>query len=406
MDDFVGWQEVLGKTYLGEIYNDFDTVARKAIADARVSGLNFLFYYGHTNIGAEGGDFDQSPARDLGGEAGFARMIRRLHKHQIRIMLLDHSHRYINRDVPAYRRLGLDACAVVDPSGKPVESRWWKETVLSCRRLEGPTPVWIEICPSCRTWQKYYRRHVLRMIERGVDGLELDCFLPSVCYSRDHAHAPGADMTPVKLDFIRRLREEARRLNPDFVFFCETMLPDARQACDGFYPNRYTGEDGRIYRYIFPEIRQQAVRVGNYAYDAVNKALMLGIGVETEIWGLRRTTAESCPELARYIGEINRFKRRYAHVLIRGVFRDTIGARVKGDVCYSVLESSNGDRALVLRNRTKRPVRTRAVLHGVGTRDKLRIWQPFQREKRVRALPVAIALKPYGVAVLVVRAAG
>ncbi len=68
MDGFVGWSEILGKTYLGEVFHDFRHCADEAIRDAKVSGLDLVFYYGHTNIGAEGADYDQSPAADLGGE--------------------------------------------------------------------------------------------------------------------------------------------------------------------------------------------------------------------------------------------------------------------------------------------------------------------------------------------------
>jgi len=208
------------------------------------------------------------------------------------------------------------------------------------------------------------------------------------------------DLLPVKLDFIRQVRKQAKHLNPDFALFAETMSFRVRSVVDGFYPSRYLDENGRIHRYLFPEIREQAVLVGNYAYDQVNKALQLGIGVDTEIWGLRKTTLDACPELAEYIGEINRFKRRYPHILMHGIFRDTLGAKVEGDIYYSVLESLNGDRALVLRNPTKRAVQAEAVLQGVGKRDALRIWQPFQDEKRVLAIPATVNLKPYGTAVL------
>jgi len=135
----------------------------------------------------------------------------------------------------------------------------------------------------------------------------------------------------------------------------------------------------------------------------VNKALQLGIGVDTEIWGLRKTAAEACGELARYIGEVNRFKRKYADVLIRGTFRDTVGANVEGDCFYSVLVGPGRNKALVLRNPHPRPVKARAAIRGApGLR--LLLWRPFAGAPSRRSCPIALTLKPYEAAVILAQA--
>ncbi len=401
MKQFVGWTGILGKTYLGEVFHDYRQCADSVIHDQKTTGLDVVFYYGHSKIGAEGADFDQSPSRDLGGEREFRRMIRRLHQRGIRVLLLDHFHRYVNRDTPEYGKLGLDRFAVRGPDGGVGGGRWWwKETALSCLFLEGPTPFWVDICPSCRGWREHYLRHLTRMVDLGVDGLELDVFDPGVCHSADHGHAVGAHMMDAKLDFIREARAHVKKLNPDFVLFGETLCPDARSVLDGFYPvSRFMNEHHHLYRYLFPEITQTAVLVGSYAYDQVNKAIQLGLGVETEVAGLRQTTASACPELARYIGYVTRFRRKHAEILIHGTFRDTLGAKVKGDVFYSVIEGQSGNRALVLRNPHKRVVSGTATLTGVS-RKRLVLWQPGCGEKTVRRLPLSFTLKPHTAAVL------
>lgn len=401
MRNFVGWTEILGKTYLGEVFHDYRRCADMAIKDKQITGINLLFYYGHTKIGAEGADFDQSPAPDLGGEKGFRAMLRKLHANGIRVMLLDHLHRYVNHDIPEFKELGLTRYAVRDPAGNIAAFRKWaKETGRSCLFREGPTPCWVEMCPACVQWREHYVRQLTRLIELGVDGVEMDLFGAGVCHAGDHGHSPGASMVDAKLAFIREARAHVKRLNPDFALFAESLCPDARGVADGFYSvGRYRNENERIYRYLFPEITEQAVLVGNYAYDQVNKALMLGIGIETEIWGLRKTCAEACPELARYIGEVNRLRRRYAHILMRGRFKDTLGARVNGSALYSVIEGTSGAKAMVLRNHTAeaQPVKAAFLQPLVGTGVLLR--RPFVKEKRVR-LPVKVTLKPYEAAVL------
>jgi hypothetical protein len=54
---------------------------------------------------------------------------------------------------------------------------------------------------------------------------------------------------------------------------------------------------------------------------------------------------------------------------------------------------------LVLRNPQARPARVRAALRNVAGLE-LRVWRPFGRERRVRALPLGITLKPYEAAVV------
>jgi hypothetical protein len=399
MQDFVGWGVVVGYTYLNQTFNNFEQCAQAAIADQAATGMNLVFYYGHTQLGCEGADFDWSPAEHMGGEPAFRAMLDELHSHGIRVMLLDHLHRYINRDVPEYKALNLERHAVRDAAGNLVTARWGKETFLSYRRSAGPTPTWIEMCPSSKEWLDIYLKHVTHMIELGVDGLEFDCFYFTPCFNPAHKHQPGSTWE-YKLKFTRAVREHAKRLNPDFVLFCEPYHSwEAVEVMDAFFPgDRFCHEHGRIFRYMFPELHLQTVKVTNYDYDSVNKALSLGIGVDTEICGGRHSVSQACPELAAYIGEVNRFRRRYPDVLMHGTFRDNIGIRVSGTPHAHVLESTRGERALIVRNATSEKIMVKAAFDDPKG-QRLSIWRPGQTEQPV-ALPADIPLPPFGVAVI------
>lgn len=399
MKDFVGWTEILGKTYLNEVFHDYAYCAEAVVKDKKVTGIDLVFYYGHTKLGAEGADFDNSPDPMLGGEEGFRKMVGKLHKNGVRIILLDHFHRWVNIDVPEYKQLELEKHAVLDEKGNPRTARWWKETFLSCKKLEGPTPEWVEMCPTSQKWLEYYIEHLTKMIELGVDGLELDTFETPPCYSTEHGHKKGEDMFDAKMEFMRKVRAHAKSLNPDFVLIGENMIPETREVLDGFYSSRYLTEVERIYQYLFPEMNHQSVLVGDYVYDQVNKALCLTVGIDTEIVGLRKTAFEACPELAEYIGEVNRFKRRYREIMMHGRFRDTVGAEVKGDCYYSVIEGNDGSSALVLRNQRPEPKTVRANLEKIRECE-LKIWRPFAKEKRILKMPVDINLKPFEAAVI------
>ena len=86
---------------------------------------------------------------------------------------------------------------------------------------------------------------------------------------------------------------------------------------------------------------------------------------------------------------------------MHGTFRDTLGARIKGEVCHSVLESPNGDKALVLRNPTDRAATCEAVLSKVKKRNSLRQWRPFRKERRVRSMPLRVRFGAYEALVLI-----
>jgi hypothetical protein len=402
MNDFVGWTEILGWPFTHEVCHTFRGCAEAVVKDAKVTGLKLVFLYGHTALGSEGADYDNAPARELGGVAGFRRMVAALHRQGIRIILLDHFHRYVNRDIPEFKKHRLLPCAVLKKDGTPELTReWGKDTFLSLRRAEGPTPCWVEMCPGSATWQQHYHAHLAQMIELGVDGLEVDLFsYPyTSCHNPRHGHTPGENTLALRLEFFRKARKFAKNLNPNFLLMGETTVPEARTVLDAFYPTRYLDENDRIYRYQFPEITQQAVLVGDYAYDQVNKALSLCLGVETEVQGLRKTALEACPALARYIGTVNQFRRKYASIMIHGVFRDTVGAVVKGDVLYSVIEGEKGTSALVLRNPHRQPVTCQYSMDAWHQRTLL-LWQPTQGERLLRKQPSAITLGPYDVAVI------
>jgi len=402
MNDFIGWTEITGKHYTGEINYDYKSCAEAVIRDKEVTGIDVVFYYGHTKLGCEGADFDHMPSSDLGGEKEFKKMVDKLHQNGIKIILLDHFHRWINQDIPEYKELGLEKYAILDRNGNPRVAKWCKDTALSTILNEGPTPVWIEMCPSCEKWLEYYLNHVSRMIKLGVDGLELDTFNAHKCFNSHHNHKTGDDMFLIKRNFTSKVREFAKRMNPEFALIGETMVPEQREELDGYYAYRYYDENDIVYRYMFPELRQQSVLVGTYSYDQVNKALQLGIGAHTEIWGLRKTCLEGAPELAEYIGEVNRFKRKYPDTMIHGLFRDTVGAKVDGEVYYSVLEGPGESFAIVIRNPNKERVNAR-VLKLSKIKDKnFILWKPFCGEKNISEIPEIVDLDPFGVAVILV----
>jgi hypothetical protein len=56
MDDFVGWTEIIGNLYTGEVFRDFGSCAEQVLADMKVTGTNLLFVSPKESDGGFRGD--------------------------------------------------------------------------------------------------------------------------------------------------------------------------------------------------------------------------------------------------------------------------------------------------------------------------------------------------------------
>ena len=107
--------------------------------------------------------------------------------------------------------------------------------------------------------------------------------------------------------------------------------------------SRYRNDDGyQVFRYAFPETEEN-VAVGAYSYDQANKSFLLGLGMNVEVWGLKKSVL-ACPELADYIGGIVRIRRSHPDYLLNGRFRDTLGARSRATCATASTRDRAGTR--------------------------------------------------------------
>ena len=171
MDDFVGWTEILGWPFTHEICHTFPGGCAEAVVDdAKVTGLKLVFFYGHTELGSEGADYDMLRHGNWGASRDSAEWSQRCTGTASGCPSRPFPP-IVNRDIPEFKKHRLLPCAVLKKDGSPEITReWGKETSLSLRRAEGPTPCWIEMCPGSSIWQRHYHAHLAKMIELGATG--------------------------------------------------------------------------------------------------------------------------------------------------------------------------------------------------------------------------------------------
>jgi hypothetical protein len=350
--DYVGWQHIVGKTYLNEVYHTFDQLTEIMKESQARTGINTLMLYGHSAHGCESADADISPAANLGGADGFRRMCDELHRHGMQVMIMTHRQSALATDRPEYAH--FERWTIKDRTGQPRIEIWWKTTIESLMtamlsHYEATGPIWARICPYCDEWWEGCRDQLLQLIALGLDGIQLDTIgvEGTLCYASDHGHKPGESPMGKLAERLAWLRREIRAANPEFLLGGEELRDWLFQYLDLPYSRYRNAEGYQVFRYTFPELHEN-VAVSAYGYDQVNKSFLLGMGMDVEVWGLKKSVL-ACPELAAYIGEVVKLRRAYREYLMSGRFRDTLGATVSGQVRYGVHEGPRG-RAVVLWN--------------------------------------------------------
>jgi hypothetical protein len=400
LDNYVGWHQLVGKTYLNEYYFTFAQATETMIEVQERSGIDVLMLYGHTEFGCESAPFDIQPGDSLGGPAGFATMCDELHARGMKAMIFGHRQSALATDEPLYDR--FRDWTILDRDGVPRREVWYKTTLESFTmamgvNYEGTGPIWHRVCPYCDDWWESFRDQLLQLIALGLDGYQLDLVgvEGTLCFAENHGHRPGEGQLDKLVEQILWLRSEIHAVKPDFLFAGEELRDWQFQCMDLPYSRYRRNNDGQqVFRYTFPDMREQAA-VGAYSYDQASKALMLGLSMNIEVNGLKQSLT-TCPDFADYLGEINHLRRRFPEYLISGEFQDTEGAMVHGDLQFSVLSSPNGN-AVVLRNPTVTDAAGKVSVEGYAQGLLCRPGLPDQ----LVSYPDELVVPAHGVAVYV-----
>lgn len=348
---YTGWQNLVGKTYLNEVYHTFDQLAEIMIEGKRRMGISFLQLYGHSEVGCEGANYSLRPGSNLGGPEGFRRMCDRLHQHDIRVIIFTHRQSAVALD-RADEYGPYAAWVVRDRLGNVRKEAWWKTTLESLtpyiegqnglRFHEATAPVWARVCPSCDRWWDTFLDEIKQLVDLGCDGIQMDTngAEGGICYAANHGHKPGEWMMPRVQERMQWLERSVHAYAPGFLLCAESVGDFYAQYCVLPYSRLRYDQGLEVYKYTFPELKHQ-VAVAAYSYDQVAKGFLLGYGFNCEVEGLKKTML-AYPDFADYIGQVNQVRVRHRDTLLDGRFIDTRGAQVSGQVRYGVHRGPRG----------------------------------------------------------------
>jgi hypothetical protein len=217
------------------------------------------------------------------------------------------------------------------------------------------------LIPMCFLSEEYLRvcgQEFQRVVDLGADGMLFDECLhhsPALfCFDTNHGHRYGASVYANDNELIRRFREQADPVSPDFLY--------AGEACYdlqfGVYQLSYhRSESSRhlpVMRYMLPEVPLMTAVTGFDDRNMINQCLLYRYIISYEPYNFKGRLRDF-PRTVAYGAKMDALRHEYRAYLWDGEFCYHDGATVEADgepyEPYAVFRRrSDGARAVVVAN--------------------------------------------------------
>lgn len=180
------------------------------------------------------------------------------------------------------------------------------------------------------------------------------CFHGQVKYSfaSIHGYEPPGYIYAYDIVLAKRLRENADKLNPDFLFAGEGPQDWLTQ----YYPcSYYRGSASPVEQYIAPRMPMLIAVNGFDDREQINRTLLQRSIICYEPFNFKGKLSDFSLTVA-YGQKVDALRKRYSAWLWEAEFRDTVGASIRcstgnaADCSFSVLRAESGKRAVILAN--------------------------------------------------------
>ncbi len=169
-------------------------------------------------------------------------------------------------------------------------------------------------------------------------------------FASGHGYPPPGYIYGGDLPLARQLRAAADRVNTNFLYAGEGPEDWLKQyfPCSYF---RINADSTPVDRYLDPQEPLMVAVTGFDDREMLNFCLLDRYIIEYEPYNFKGHLTDF-PQTLAYGKKIDALRRRYKAWLWDATFRDTLGATVTadGDVRYSVFDTANGKRAVVVVN--------------------------------------------------------
>lgn len=258
-----GWLLAITKQQNEEVMWDYDEFAG-GLSDAAIDrGLDIIGLFGWAHGGHDRfyPDYYPDPAR--GGEGGLRKALKGIRNRGLRSIMYVNG-QLIDQDGTHFWPDTGRFITMMKKDGTLISETWHKY-------YDAPARTHGRACFSCDVW----RRRMLSLAKMaqayGADGIIYDQLAtrsPLFCYGESHGHTvPAVVVEQDRLDFIKEIREEMTKIDPEFVVMTEGVA-DYEMSCinifhgcsfDVYPPDQAAMEDrlnGRAGATWFPEMME------------------------------------------------------------------------------------------------------------------------------------------------------
>ena len=361
----LGWQRLIFKHQNGEVLFRYDDLP-DIHADGAAAGLDSLLLFGWWPWGFDRMYPEYEPDPELGGAESLQANIRIFQQELGGNVILYSSGRLADRASPWYRRHGA-AESIKRPSGLEVGDAYLFSNACTYDRLHGSTEL-TPICQSSKLWNELLHGLVDQAADLGCRAIFFDQVgnLEKPCHDPGHDHpVPYFHQATDKRMLLDSLQSHARTRDSEMAVGIEIITDCTAQYADfihGVYQQHdIPAEDyqalGRrpetvgfieFFRYCFPDVAvsDRDIRDDVDLLRRINLVVLRGMISDAEIYRCRRTIA-AYPEYQHHLGQLNALRRRLAPWLVEGIYRDTCGFTLSGDVEARLFLAADGSVAVV-----------------------------------------------------------
>lgn len=332
-----GWQRVIFKHQYGEILHPYTEIPKIA-ADGLASGIQSLLIFGWWKAGMDHDYPNYVCDESQGGCAALKTQIARARTQGAKIQIYFNGD-FIDPDSEYCRKQGCPE-AVKDLRGSfpHLDVLFSGEGTLTQAHLRK---ILLWACPAAKQWREKLRGFADQAIGLGADAVFYDSLGSNdfLCADPKHGHpVPFTRITAVRAELFRELREYIKSKGRDIAIGTEIPTDIVAQHADfvhniagvGDLLPSPAGTKPRTenflewFRYVYPEITlsERAIYDDRDVERRVNRALMLGLVSDVDVWRCRGTIRDT-PVYREYLTRANALRTRYAAFLLSGTYCDT-----------------------------------------------------------------------------------
>lgn len=267
--DCSGWLLAITKQQNEEVMWNYDEFAEGLSDAAEERGLDIIGLFGWAHGGHDRFYPDYYPDPVRGGEKALRKAIKGIKDRGLRSIMYVNG-QLIDQDGTEFWPDTGRFITMVDKNGKLLSETWHKY-------YDAPARTHGRACFSSDVWRKRMISLAKQAHDYGADGIIYDQLAtrqPVFCYGHDHGHTvPAVAVEKDRLDFIKEIRAEMSKIDPEFVVMTEGIT-DYELGCinifhgcsfDVYPPDqkameeRLTGHSGATWfpemlEYTFPDL--------------------------------------------------------------------------------------------------------------------------------------------------------